>query len=180
MTSEQGELDDLGHMPSISSKTREIGELQDMYRRTLAASWTCQMGELPADECIENIFAGGDGWGKYRSGASVPTPPSAKSTEESTGAESSGETRTLTGHHRGPSSSFRKQKGEKDRCHSRTNSGRDGMNGLSTNQHHEVSSDQHGPPSHTEAKRRSHGRMHEVDEFEVREDLKSWEISTLI
>jgi hypothetical protein len=33
-----------------------------MYRRTLAASWAAQAGELPADECIENIFAGGNGW----------------------------------------------------------------------------------------------------------------------
>lgn len=48
-------------MPSIS-KSREARELQDMYRRTLAASWMCQAGALPADQCIEDIFAGGDGW----------------------------------------------------------------------------------------------------------------------
>ncbi|KAG8631342.1 hypothetical protein KVT40_000482 [Elsinoe batatas] len=51
------------HMPSLSSKSRENGELQDMYRRTLAASWSAQPGEPRADECIEDIFAGGDGWG---------------------------------------------------------------------------------------------------------------------
>src|SRR5258706_6881042 len=33
-----------------------------MYRRTLAASWAQQAGELPADKCIEDIFDGGDGW----------------------------------------------------------------------------------------------------------------------
>lgn len=33
-----------------------------MYRRTLAASWAAQPGEPRADECIEDIFAGGDGW----------------------------------------------------------------------------------------------------------------------
>ena len=33
-----------------------------MYRRTLSASWAAQAGELPADECIEDIFAGGSGW----------------------------------------------------------------------------------------------------------------------
>ena len=38
--------------------------MQDMYRRTLAAYWTSQPGELKADECIEDIFGGGDGWGK--------------------------------------------------------------------------------------------------------------------
>ena len=38
--------------------------MQDMYRRTLAAFWASQPGELRADECIEDIFSGGDGWGK--------------------------------------------------------------------------------------------------------------------
>ncbi|KAK4973268.1 hypothetical protein LTR66_011208 [Elasticomyces elasticus] len=64
MTAEVPESsDDLGHIPSLSSKSRETGELQDMYRRTLAAYWAAQPGELKADECIEDIFAGGDGWG---------------------------------------------------------------------------------------------------------------------
>lgn len=33
-----------------------------MYRSTLAASWQLQAGELHPEECIEDIFAGGDGW----------------------------------------------------------------------------------------------------------------------
>lgn len=33
-----------------------------MYRCTLAASWQLQTGELNPEECIEDIFAGGDGW----------------------------------------------------------------------------------------------------------------------
>lgn len=48
---------------SANGKLRDVYELQDMYRRALAASWACQPGELPADECIEDIFAGGDGFG---------------------------------------------------------------------------------------------------------------------
>jgi hypothetical protein len=44
------------------NKSRDASELHDMYRRSLAASWACQPGELPADECIEDIFSGGDGW----------------------------------------------------------------------------------------------------------------------
>lgn len=51
-------------IPSLSASSREIGEMQDMYRRTLAAYWASQPGELKADEAIEDIFAGGDGWGK--------------------------------------------------------------------------------------------------------------------
>lgn len=46
----------------MNSKTRETGATQDMYRRTLAASWQLVPGELNADECIEDIFGGGDGW----------------------------------------------------------------------------------------------------------------------
>ncbi|KAI1803781.1 N-terminal C2 in EEIG1 and EHBP1 proteins-domain-containing protein [Daldinia bambusicola] len=48
--------------PGSLGKSRDASELQDMYRRALAASWACQPGELPADECIEDIFSGGDGW----------------------------------------------------------------------------------------------------------------------
>lgn len=69
MAGESGEpVDDsatkLGAAPNATSanKTRDASELQDMYRRSLAASWACQSGDLPADECIEDIFAGGDGW----------------------------------------------------------------------------------------------------------------------
>ncbi|KAI5298975.1 hypothetical protein KEM56_003623 [Ascosphaera pollenicola] len=45
-----------------SASNREIGDLQDMYRRTLAASYVCRLDELPPDELIEDIFAGGDGF----------------------------------------------------------------------------------------------------------------------
>lgn len=51
-----------GGTTTTSSATRDVHELHDMYRRTLAASWACQPGELPADECIEDIFQGGDGF----------------------------------------------------------------------------------------------------------------------
>ncbi|KAG5982437.1 hypothetical protein E4U55_001885 [Claviceps digitariae] len=53
--------DDTSPMPSIS-KSRDAAEVQDLYRRTLAASWSRQPNELPADECIEDIFSGGNGW----------------------------------------------------------------------------------------------------------------------
>jgi hypothetical protein len=63
--------DDLnGNIPTITSKTRELSELQDIYRRTLAATWACQAGELPPDKLIEDLFSGGDG-GHMR----PPEPP---------------------------------------------------------------------------------------------------------
>lgn len=53
----------VGSLMSTSiSKGHETAEIQDVYRRALAASWACQSGELPADECIEDIFGGGDGF----------------------------------------------------------------------------------------------------------------------
>ncbi|KAL2149816.1 hypothetical protein VTH82DRAFT_7492 [Thermothelomyces myriococcoides] len=53
-----------GHPPSsfAPGKSRDAYEAQDMYRRALAASWASQPGELPADQCIENIFSGGEGF----------------------------------------------------------------------------------------------------------------------
>lgn len=53
--------EEAGQLPAIS-KPRDTSEQQDMYRRALAASWTCQQDELPAHECIEDIFSGGTGW----------------------------------------------------------------------------------------------------------------------
>jgi hypothetical protein len=52
-----------GHAPSsFTGKSRDMFEVQDMYRRALAASWASQPGELPADRCIEDLFAGGEGF----------------------------------------------------------------------------------------------------------------------
>ncbi|KJR89682.1 uncharacterized protein SPSK_05980 [Sporothrix schenckii 1099-18] len=47
---------------SSAAKGHETAEIQDVYCRALAASWACQAGEMPADECIEDIFSGGDGF----------------------------------------------------------------------------------------------------------------------
>jgi hypothetical protein len=59
-----------GADPSIAGKSRDVYEVQDMYRRALAASWASQPGELHADECIEDIFSGGDG---FRTGRKTPS-----------------------------------------------------------------------------------------------------------
>ncbi|KAJ0301369.1 hypothetical protein COL516b_007769 [Colletotrichum fioriniae] len=67
MAGEAVEQDDAGQLPTMA-KSRDASEVQDMYRRALAASWSCQPGELPADQCIEDIFSGGDGWQAGRTG----------------------------------------------------------------------------------------------------------------
>ncbi|KAK5626789.1 hypothetical protein RRF57_002504 [Xylaria bambusicola] len=77
-----------GALPSMI-KSREAAEAQDIYRRALAASWDCHPGELHADECIEDIFAGGSGWrdgtgGKStRSHAGSPNPGRTSSSSSS-------------------------------------------------------------------------------------------------
>ncbi|KAI6775477.1 hypothetical protein HG530_002235 [Fusarium avenaceum] len=48
-------------VPNLS-KPRDAAELQDLYRSVLAASWCRQPNEHSAEEVIEDIFNGGNGW----------------------------------------------------------------------------------------------------------------------
>ncbi|KAL9599360.1 MAG: hypothetical protein Q9219_003893 [cf. Caloplaca sp. 3 TL-2023] len=170
MTADQGQGDDFSHMPSMSSKTRELGKLQDMYRRTLAASWTAQDGELPADECIEDIFAGGDGWGKARKDGKRTGKPS--STD---GDESDADRRTLKAHQRNASASHNKHAANKTKGHPRTSSksksssDNSGVSGRASIEQVQSSS--------SDTQTHNWRRTDELDEFSAREDLRSWEIS---
>ncbi|KAL9124472.1 MAG: hypothetical protein Q9217_006199 [Psora testacea] len=161
MTAEQGDGDDGSNMPSMSSKAQESGKLQDLYRRSLAASWAAQAGELPADRCIEDIFAGGDGWGDQ--GAGQPQTP--RTAGVSTEDDSDGDKRTVRGHRRNVSGSTVKQALN----HDKISSGPGGVSGRkSIEQQVHASND---------AKRHKHIKMNEIDEFVEREDLRSWVIS---
>ena len=172
MSSEQVEPDDLGNMPSMSSKTREIGELQDMYRRTLAASWAAQAGELPADECIEDIFAGGDGWAKDQPGG---TGSSAKRREDDEQIESGAERTKMLGRHKRKSSGFVRHAANKARSHEPKHSDGEDASGISGR----ASIEQEMQSNSEKGTLQGHDRMraHELDEFDAREDLRSWEIS---
>ena len=165
MTAEQGDPEDLGHMPSMSSKTREMGKLQDIYRRTLAATWNAQVGELPADKCIEDIFAGGDGWAKDKGG-------NAGGGRGEDGDDSDGDNRTIRGHQR--ISSGYKSPRKKGGGHARTESGNHSGSPMgavsgraSIEQVQDGGADTGGYPN---------SRATEIDEFTAREDLRSWEI----
>lgn len=172
MTAEQGQGDDFSHMPSISSKTREVGKLQDMYRKTLAASWAAQEGELPADECIEDIFAGGDGWGKALKKTRKVTKPSRSSTD---GEESDADRTTLKAHHRNTSSTHAKHASSKSKGYLRTSSRSNNKSdsGISGR----ASIEQQIQSSSTDTTAPTGRRADEIDEFTAREDLRSWEIS---
>ncbi|KAL8673929.1 MAG: hypothetical protein Q9168_001676 [Polycauliona sp. 1 TL-2023] len=172
MTAEQGQGDDFSHMPSMSSKTREAGKLQDMYRKTLAASWAAQDGELPADECIEDLFAGGDGWGKVLRKGKKVKEPSGGSTD---GEESDADRRTLKAHQRNPSGAHSKYPSHKSRAHLRTTSGSN--NHSSGGVSGRASIEQQIQSSSADSTARPFRRTDEIDEFTAREDLRSWEIS---
>ena len=150
MSSEGVDPDDPSQVPAISRKTREKSKLQDMYRRMLAASYDAQIGELPADKTIEDIFAGGDGWGKGdESGKHVNAWGYLKVDDDRSSV------RTYT------PKSPRQQQGQTRSRSTRMSGGRPIT------------------PSH-ESDEKSHDEEHqgqpnnEVDEFEAREDLRSW------
>lgn len=121
-------------MPSLSTKSREAGEAQDLYRRNLAAQLNAQPGELRADECIENIFAGGDGWGPGgKEETQVEQPP----------------------------------KRDWSRARSKEHERKGSLATLTPRKHEELR-------GASQDRSKSHKPTYEIDEFEVREHLRSW------
>ncbi len=171
MTAEQNDGDDGNNMPSMSSNARESGRLQDMYRRTLAASWLAQDGELPADKCIEDIFAGGDGWAADHHPGVNASPRLGGSTEED---ESDGDNRTVRGHKRHTSGTGSRGTIKPMRHEHKSSKGEPGNTGSVSGRGSIADHIQSGSNS----KNHTHRRTHEVDEFTSREDLRSWQISS--
>lgn len=158
ISGEQGDPDESGRIPSINHRNREMGDLQDMYRRTLAASWACRAGELPPDRLVEDIFAGGDGW---ESG-----PPMLKvndDLEDSASLSDSDSRRAIQfpSSEKRSKSAFRSYSPRRGKVSDfATSDGKDGL-------------DQplYGAPRPRSRKTR------EISEFAVREDLRSWEVN---
>lgn len=182
LTTEAGEGDDI---PSITSKTRELSEAQDIYRRTLAATWACQAGELAPDKLIEDLFCGGDG-GKMKS----PTNPTHHESrlsprEESLGSSSSEEIRrpvTPRSQHLTPQMAH-------NNGHRRGGSADGGnTNGLlggaaplgavsgRSSIEQQMHASQH---DHHNSRRRDRTDYHELTEFDLRDDLRSWQVRVL-
>jgi len=144
-------------MASFNAKSKEFGESQDMYRRNLAAYWVAQPGELPADECIENIFAGGDGWAS---------------------SEENPETRPRKRH------IIQETKEPPRRAPVRVDSTTSQTSRLGKNRNRGTSAmygraslEQHANALKEDAAQNAGQPTHEVDEFEVRDDLRSWQIN---
>jgi hypothetical protein len=179
LTTEAGEGDDI---PSITSKTRELSEAQDIYRRTLAATWACQAGELAPDKLIEDLFCGGDG-GKIKSPANPAHHQSRLSPrEESLGSSSSEETRRpvtprsqhLTpqmanhhGHRRGGSADGGNTNGQLGGA-----APLGSVSGRSSIEQQMHASQQ----DHHHSRRRDRADYRELTEFDLRDDLRSWQV----
>jgi len=142
---------DDGVMPSLSSTNRETGEMQDMYRRTLAAYLTSQPGEMKADECIEDIFSGGDGWGKHG------RPPNVNNDND--GSQPGSGTATPN-----------QGTGETDRADARPS-----RVGVAWRGSREVGSG-HRYGKYGQKVKVPRKGAGEVDEFDIREDLRSWQV----
>ncbi|KAH6633561.1 N-terminal C2 in EEIG1 and EHBP1 proteins-domain-containing protein [Boeremia exigua] len=163
MAGEQAELEESGAAPSLTSKSRDASELQDMYRRTLAAYWSAQPGELKADECIEDIFAGGDGWGD-RAKPYSPQRGAIRFTTVATGDSSA----SVSGDERlGDRRMMRKSQDTLRAGSAYSGSPKKHVRGRG-------SLEQQAHHMKAEAERKRHRPHHEVDEFELRHDLCSW------
>ena len=146
-------------VPNLSSRNREMGEMQDMYRRTLAAFWTSQPGELKADEAIEDIFSGGDGWGKNGR-------PSTSGDQKDGNGNGRLEGGTFDANGSRPGSGTTTPVPDADRQGRMNNAGRGMMQMIGGR--------------HASRKLRNHkGRVKgqgEVDEVEVLDDLRGWRV----
>lgn len=178
-------------MPSIN-RSREAGELQDMYRRALAASWGAQAGELPADQCIEDIFSGGDGWKSKHAHDTVPTPRHANvpGTQQQSDEDDYVQLPQHRPHHNRTTSGSSvksmttvtgKSLAGGAMGHKYSKSGeRRGMGSgthVRASSRASVNSQQHGSSSeNSEPGRLGFKHAHEVDEFAIREDLMAWKL----
>jgi hypothetical protein len=168
----------------VMNRSRENGELQDMYRRSLAASAGIQTGELPADKCIEDIFAGGDGWKNKGIQFKIPTPrehlvPGDQHSEEDWEDHVYHQQKNHIRSHSGSSSKSQSTiKGSKQGSDFKHHKSREGLE-MRTHTRGKPSTGSivHGSSSEdSERGRQGYKHAHEVDEFDMREDLVAWEL----
>lgn len=147
--------------------------MQDMYRRTLAASWTSRAGDLPADKLVEELFAGSSCWNNDAHNASNMVSSRDDNRDTLLGGETV-ERQSRTGKRLSPS--FEKRPKSSSSNHSQS-SGKSPET-LSTLSHGQKSGSL-GQQLNDGAKGRgwrSRNAGQELSEFDVREDLRSWEI----
>ncbi|KAJ5582008.1 hypothetical protein N7535_000628 [Penicillium sp. DV-2018c] len=163
--------DELGRLAPMDSKSGEITDMQDMYRRTLAASWSSRAGDLPADKLIEALFSGSSCWNNdaHNANAELSAEKHADSplTPETVPRQSrSGKLLSSSFEHRRKSTSS-------NRSHSSSKTAdslaalRKKKGGILEQQLYEGAKNRAWKGS---------DMSNELCEFDVREDLRSWEV----
>jgi hypothetical protein len=169
-------------LPTLDNKSREADEqLRELYRRTLAAEWTCQPGEMSADRCIEDIFAGGDGWGSRvdgqdgspTSGRLMPGDYNASlSDTEARSTLKSGKQRNWSGLF---SRRHQKRRSVPERIdREEVLQIRDTSHGIKSR----GSFDEQVVEMKAESEKEHSRLAHDLDEFEIRDDLRCWYLSS--
>ena len=137
-----------------------------MYRRALAASWAAQSGELPADQCIEDIFSGGDGWKDgYKKTSVLRVKHDENRSEEDQHLQKhrrnvSGTSTTSQTRIKGSTTLGQKHQRSRD------------LGGALRDQ----SPSEQASSENSERGRTGFRHAHEVDEFEMRDDLVAWKL----
>lgn len=165
--------DDIGHLPSINIKSREIADMQDMYRRTLAASWSSRACDLPADKLVEELFAGSSCWNNdaHNADAGIST----EGRGESLLSVEAATRQSRTGKKLSPSFERRPKSSSSNHSHS---------NGKTPESLATLGHTKKGGSIEQQLYEGARGRgwkspntNNELSEFDVREDLRSWEVS---
>lgn len=162
---------DFGRLPSIDVKSREIADMQDMYRRTLAASWSSRAGDLPADKLIEELFAGSTCWNNEAHNANADL--SAKDHRDSLSPETT-QRQSRSGKMLSPSFERRRKSSSSNRSRNSSKTpdsllvlGHSKKGGSIEQQLYEGVKSRGWKTPDT---------SNELSEFDVREDLRSWEV----
>jgi len=184
------EEDTAGPTPSTGfGKPRDAAEIQDLYRRTLSASWSRLPTELPADECIEDIFNGGNGWRTQHTENSSTTDTEEDDDHHGTGTLRPSDFRKLAqtsrhhGHrtHRHHQGHRRTGSAASDRSTMTVTARANAKRGAAGDSPSESGLSRSGSLTTLSSERsREQGmmrsRMREVDEGEVRDDLVAWRL----
>ncbi|KAJ5748359.1 uncharacterized protein N7511_010055 [Penicillium nucicola] len=172
---QQGDLDEAGHLPSINTKSREIADMQDMYRRSLAASWSSRSCDLPADKLVEELFAGGSHWYNDAHNASDKNNPGHDRRDGFLSAESASR-QSRPGKMLSPSFEGRPKSSSSNHSHT---------SGKAPDSHSTLGHPKKGGSIEQKLYDGVKGRgwkalnvHNELSEFDVREDLRSWEVSS--
>ncbi|KAJ5364146.1 uncharacterized protein N7496_009859 [Penicillium cataractarum] len=171
-SAEPGDSEELGHLPSINTKSREVADMQDMYRRTLAASWTSRARDLPADKLVEELFAGSSCWNNESHNNQYESYPD-RHNDHLTAEAAAQQPRS--GKQLSPSFERRSKSGSSN--HSQGS-------GKTLDSHSTLVNPQKGGSIEQQLYDGAKGRgwkhrhaEHELSEFDVREDLRSWDIT---